>query len=44
MAESIFLDGGGRLEQFERNRLTSVSEWRAVALLNVTSPDVGRCR
>jgi hypothetical protein len=44
MAESFFLDGGTRLDHVEQKSLTEVSEERPVALLNATSPDVGRCR
>jgi hypothetical protein len=44
MAESFFLDGGSRLDHVEQKSLTEVSEERPVALLNATSPDVGRCR
>ena len=44
MAESFFLDGGGRLDNFDLRSLTSVSEERAVALRKANVPNVGRCR
>src|SRR5579863_4507469 len=44
MAESFFLDGGGRLDHVELQSLTTISEWRSVAPLDAISPDVGRCR
>jgi len=43
MDESFFLDGGSRLDDVERT-LTSVSEWRSVALQDAKVPDVGRCQ
>lgn len=44
MDESFFLDGGSRLDDADVQALTSVSEWRFVALQDPKVPDVGRCR
>ena len=44
MAESYFLDGGGRLDDVDLRSLTKVSEWRAIAFQLPSCPDVGRCR
>ncbi len=42
MAESSFLDGGSRLDDFDVQALTPVSEWRSVARLADKFPNVGR--
>ena len=43
MAESSFLDGGGRLDDVDLRSLAPVSEWRSVASPHANVPDVGRC-
>jgi hypothetical protein len=42
MAESFFLDGGSRLDNFDNRTLATVSERRSVALLTTIARDVGR--
>jgi len=42
MAESFFLDGGGRLDDVRIRTLTQVSERRSAACQLAQAPDVGR--
>lgn len=42
MAESFFLDGGGRLDDVRNTALAQVSERRSAAFQLTQAPDVGR--
>src|SRR5688572_21130679 len=44
MAESFFLDGGGRLDDVNLEPLSTVSGRRSVTYPQAGAPDVGRCR
>ena len=44
MAESYFLDGGGRLVDVDERSLVKTSERRSVAFQLLSIPDVGRCQ